>query len=37
MHRILIVEDQEDLLRGLEINLAKEGYRVIKRSAAIVR
>ncbi len=30
MHKILIVEDEEDLLRGLEINLSKEGYRVLK-------
>jgi DNA-binding response OmpR family regulator len=30
MTKILIVEDQEDLLRGLEINLTKEGYRVLK-------
>lgn len=29
-HTILVVEDQEDLLRGLEINLVKEGYRVLK-------
>src|SRR4029453_9776784 len=28
--KILIVEDQEDLLRGLEINLIKEGYKVLK-------
>jgi len=28
--KILIVEDEEDLLRGLEINLAREGYRVLK-------
>jgi two-component system alkaline phosphatase synthesis response regulator PhoP len=30
--KILVVEDQEDLLRGLEINLVKEGYRVFKAS-----
>ena len=30
--KVLIVEDQEDLLRGLEINLVKEGYRVLKAS-----
>jgi len=30
MTKILIVEDQEDLLRGLEINLTQEGYRVLK-------
>ena len=28
--KILIVEDHEDLLRGLEINLVKEGYRVLR-------
>jgi two-component system alkaline phosphatase synthesis response regulator PhoP len=27
--RILIIEDEEDLLKGLEINLAREGYRVL--------
>lgn len=32
MYKILIVEDQEDLRRGLEINLTKEGYRVLKAS-----
>lgn len=30
MAKILIIEDQEDLLRGLEINLTKEGYQVLK-------
>ena len=30
MSKILIVEDQEDLLKGLEINLSKEGYQVLK-------
>jgi DNA-binding response OmpR family regulator len=30
MHKILIVEDEEDLLRGLEINLTREGYQVLK-------
>lgn len=30
MHKILIVEDEEDLLKGLEINLNKEGYRVLR-------
>lgn len=30
MYRILIVEDEEDLLKGLEINLRKEGYRILK-------
>jgi two-component system, OmpR family, alkaline phosphatase synthesis response regulator PhoP len=28
--KILIVEDEEDVAKGLEINLTKEGYRVIK-------
>ena len=28
--KILIVEDEEDLLRGLEVNLTREGYRVVK-------
>jgi DNA-binding response OmpR family regulator len=30
MYKILVVEDQEDLLKGLEINLSKEGYQVLK-------
>jgi two-component system alkaline phosphatase synthesis response regulator PhoP len=30
MSTILIVEDQEDLLKGLEINLTNEGYQVLK-------
>jgi two-component system alkaline phosphatase synthesis response regulator PhoP len=30
MSKILIVEDQEDLLKGLEINLGKEGYEIVK-------
>lgn len=30
--RILVVEDEEDLLKGLEINLNKEGFRVLKES-----
>lgn len=30
MTKILVVEDEADLARGLEINLAKEGYRVLK-------
>lgn len=30
MPRILVVEDEEDLARGLEINLRKEGYDVIR-------
>lgn len=29
-HKILIIEDEEDLARGLEINLSREGYRVLK-------
>ena len=32
MQRILVVEDEEDLLKGLDINLSKEGYRVLKAS-----
>jgi len=27
--KILVIEDQQDLLKGLEINLSKEGYRVL--------
>lgn len=30
--KILIVEDEEDLAKGLELNLADEGYRVIRAS-----
>lgn len=30
MATILIIEDEEDLLNGLEINMAREGYRVLK-------
>ena len=30
MYKILIVEDEEDLLKGLEINFTREGYRVLK-------
>jgi two-component system alkaline phosphatase synthesis response regulator PhoP len=30
MHKILIVEDEPDLLEGLKDNLTKEGYRVVK-------
>jgi two-component system alkaline phosphatase synthesis response regulator PhoP len=30
MYKILIVEDEEELLRGLEISLSKEGYRILK-------
>jgi two-component system response regulator VicR len=28
--KILIVEDEEDVAKGLELNLKKEGYRVVK-------
>jgi len=28
--KILIIEDEEDIVRGLEINLSREGYRVLK-------
>ncbi len=28
-HKILIIEDEEDLLRGLEINLSREGFHVL--------
>ena len=30
MHKILLIDDQEELLRALEINLKKEGYQVLK-------
>ena len=30
MATILIIEDEEDLLNGLEINMVREGYRVLK-------
>ncbi len=30
MHRILIIDDDEDLLMGLEANLLREGYTVLK-------
>jgi len=30
MYKILIVEDEEELLRGLGISLSKEGYRILK-------
>ena len=30
MYKILIVEDQADLAKGLEVNLKKEGYSVLK-------
>jgi two-component system alkaline phosphatase synthesis response regulator PhoP len=29
MYKILVVEDEEDLLRGLEVNLRQEGYQVV--------
>jgi len=32
MHKILIIEDQEDLLNGLAVNLEREGYQVAKAS-----
>jgi len=30
MYKILVVEDEEDLLRGLEVNLRQEGYEVVR-------
>jgi two-component system alkaline phosphatase synthesis response regulator PhoP len=33
MQKILIVDDQQDLLKALDINLSKEGYRVLKASS----
>ncbi len=30
MHKLLIVEDNVDLANGLEVNLKKEGYKVLK-------
>jgi DNA-binding response OmpR family regulator len=30
MHRILLIEDQEDLINGLAVNLEREGYQVAK-------
>jgi DNA-binding response OmpR family regulator len=30
MHKILVIEDNEDLAKGLELNLKKEGYHVFK-------
>ena len=30
MDKILIIEDEEDLLKGLELNLSREGYQVLK-------
>jgi len=30
MHKILIIEDHADMANGLEINLKKEGYRILK-------
>ena len=32
MQKILLIEDQEDILRGLAVNLTREGYRVLKAS-----
>jgi len=32
MHKILVIEDDDDLLRGLELNLTRGGYRVVKAS-----
>jgi DNA-binding response OmpR family regulator len=33
MHKILIVEDEDTLLRGLEMNLRDEGYRILAASS----
>src|SRR5512141_149614 len=30
MHRILIIEDEPDLRKGLEVNLAREGFKVFQ-------
>src|SRR6266508_4191864 len=30
MQKILIVEDEEEVAKGLEINIKKDGYRVLK-------
>jgi DNA-binding response OmpR family regulator len=30
MHKILVIEDQEDLVNGLAVNLEREGYQVAK-------
>ena len=30
MNKILIVEDDEDRLRGLVINLSREGYEIVQ-------
>jgi DNA-binding NtrC family response regulator len=35
--KILIVEDEEDVAKGLELNLKKEGYGVLKPAAATPR
>src|ERR1043166_7944559 len=32
VYRILIVEDEEALLKGLELNLAREGYQILTAS-----
>ena len=32
MHTILIVEDDEELLNGLDMVLTKEGYKVLRTS-----
>lgn len=32
MYKILVVDDEEDLLRGLEVNLRREGFEVLKAS-----
>ena len=34
MPKILVIEDDENLARGLEINLAKDGYTVLRRAVA---
>ncbi len=30
MHKIMIVDDEKDLVAGLEMNLVREGFEVIK-------
>ena len=32
MHKILVIEDDEELLNGLDMILSKEGYQVLKTS-----